>query len=231
MTQNFIPWDWNAVNDKSPWLTPCEESYYYANKWRHAGKQSVLDLGCGLGRHALLFAKAGFCTTGVDISKEAINHLKAYSRENNVNILAKVADMQQLPFHDDAFDCVFSMHAAGHCDTAGMKIILSEIKRVLKPEGSVFLTLCSKDDDAFADALLNELPLYSVLIPCMLRTDAGSRSYCRSGDITPRRAEQPAQTHRGRNNRQHAPRPTAGHRPWTRATNRKGTEPEAFALP
>lgn len=36
---------------------------------RHApGARSLLDLGCGSGRHAAEFAKAGFAVTGVDIS-------------------------------------------------------------------------------------------------------------------------------------------------------------------
>ena len=43
-------WDWQAV-DNSIWLDPCEESYYYVNKWKKAGCKSVLDLGCGYGWH------------------------------------------------------------------------------------------------------------------------------------------------------------------------------------
>ena len=162
-TQNYIPWDWNAVSDKSFWLDPCEESYYYANKWRREGRQSLLDLGCGLGRHAVLFAKAGFKTTGMDISEEALAFLRRYSKENGADVMTRRADMRELPFQDDAFDCIFSMHAAGHCDTAGMKTILSEIKRVLKPEGALFLTLCSKETYSFADASLPRLDANTVV--------------------------------------------------------------------
>ena len=149
---NFIPWDWSVVSDRSVWLDPCEESYYYAEKWKRQGRKSVLDLGCGLGRHSVLFAKYGFKTTALDLSDEAIDFLKKYRREQNTDILCKTGNMNAMPFAADAFDCIFAMHSAGHCDTKGFGEILSEIKRVLKPDGTVFMTLCSKETYTFAES-------------------------------------------------------------------------------
>ncbi|MBR6336633.1 MAG: methyltransferase domain-containing protein, partial [Ruminococcus sp.] len=104
------------------------------------------------GRHALLFAEMGFKVTAIDISSEAIGFLRKACKEKEVDILSKVADMTELPFNDNAFDCVFAMHSAGHCDTAGMKNLLAEIKRVLKPNGVVFMTLCSKETYSYVEA-------------------------------------------------------------------------------
>ena len=155
MEQETIPWDWNMVTDKSKWLEPSEECYYYAEKWKREGRKSVLDLGCGLGRHSVFFARQGFKTTAVDLSEEAIRFLKDYRKEQNVDVLCKVGDMCQLPFADSAFDGIFAMHSAGHTDTEGMVSVMSEIKRVLKPEGAVFMTLCSKETWSFKNC---ELP-------------------------------------------------------------------------
>ena len=80
--KNYDPFDWNTIKDKYVWLTPCEESRYYAAKWRGEGRMSLLDLGCGLGRHSLLFAQSGFKVTAVDISDDALSFLKRYSKEN-----------------------------------------------------------------------------------------------------------------------------------------------------
>ena len=148
---NTKPWDWNMVEDKAFWLDPCEESYYYANKWKREGRKSLLDLGCGLGRHSVLFANCGFKVTAMDLSDEALDHLKKLRREQGLNIACRKADMMDMPFSDDAFDCVFAMHSAGHCDTEGMKKVLSEIRRVLKPGGTVFMTLCSKESYTFLE--------------------------------------------------------------------------------
>ena len=150
--KGYIPFDWNVVKNKDHWLEPCEESYYYAQKWRGEGRKSVLDLGCGLGRHAILFAKCGFKVTATDISKEALDFLKKYRREQGVDIACRMADMENLPFADDAFDCIFAMHSAGHADTEGMKRVMNEIRRVLKPDGAVFMTLCSKETWTYAES-------------------------------------------------------------------------------
>ena len=161
--KEYIPFDWNAVEDKSTWLEPCEESWYYAEKWRREGRRSVLDLGCGLGRHSVLFAKYGFKVTALDISADALKYLRKYSDEQNVIITGKRADMENMPFADDAFDCIFAMHSAGHADTAGMKKIMSEIKRVLKPGGEVFMTLCSKETWTYAESGLPKLDENTVI--------------------------------------------------------------------
>ena len=152
MEKSYIPFDWKNVDDKTLWLDPCEESYYYAEKWKREGRHSVLDLGCGLGRHSILFAKYGFKVTAMDCSAEALDFLKKYRREQNVDFTIKRADMENMPFATDAFDCIFAMHSAGHSDTAGMNKILGEIKRVLKPDGTIFMTLCSKDTWTYAES-------------------------------------------------------------------------------
>lgn len=157
-----VGWEWKKV-DNPVWLNPCEESYYYAKNWKATGCKSVLDLGCGLGRHSILFAKEGFKVTACDISKDAIDYLKKWRREENVDILCKQADMKNLPFADNAFDCIFSYHVISHTDTEGFVGILNEIKRVLRPNGKIFFTLCSKDTWSFTDAGFPRIDENSIL--------------------------------------------------------------------
>lgn len=149
MTQSK-EWEWEKVMDPV-WLEPCEVSYYYARRWKAAGKKSILDLGSGLGRHAMLFARNGFKVTAVDLSEYAINHLRTWQKKEKVDILSKVSDMNELPFQDNAFDCIWAYHVISHTDTKGFLIVLNEIKRVLKPNGEIFFTLCSKDSSVFKD--------------------------------------------------------------------------------
>lgn len=113
---------------------------------------SVLDLGCGLGRHSILFAKEGFRVTAVDISPEAVDYLRKWEKQEHLTITSTCADIKHLPFHDDAFDYIWSYHVISHTDTEGFKQIVSELKRVVKPEGQIFLTLCSKDTWSFTEA-------------------------------------------------------------------------------
>ncbi len=155
-------WNWNSV-EEDKWVQPSEDSVYLAKKWQEEGVCSILDLGCGRGRHALYFTKKGFKVTAVDLSAEAIEYNKKFQKEQGVDYLCKRADMMKLPFADDAFDRVFSYHVISHQDTVGVQHVLQEIARVLKPGGKVFLTLCSKEHYAFSQSDFPRLDENTVL--------------------------------------------------------------------
>lgn len=55
---------------------------------------SVLDLGCGQGRDAIVFARQGLTVTGVDISPTGIEQMIAFGRSNNLRITGVVADIR-----------------------------------------------------------------------------------------------------------------------------------------
>lgn len=59
MTIESKSWNWKIVNanKEREWLLPSQEVYYLIDRWKTLNKKSVLDLGCGIGRHALLFSK------------------------------------------------------------------------------------------------------------------------------------------------------------------------------
>lgn len=86
----------------------------------------VLDIGCGGGRE--YFAKK-YEMYGVDISPVAVENAKRFYRE------VKLADVNQIPYEDNSFDCVMSMDLLGHIPINQKEQILSEIHRVLKPGG------------------------------------------------------------------------------------------------
>ena len=163
MKERFKPFDWSMVTDKTLWLTPCEESYYYVEKWRREGRYHVLDMGCGLGRHSLLFAKNGFKVTALDISDDALTFLEKESEAQNLPVCCINANMERMPFPNQSFDCIFALHSAGHADTEGMHRIMNEITRVLKPGGAVFITLCSKEAWTYSESGLPKVDANTVI--------------------------------------------------------------------
>ncbi len=57
----------------------------------------ILDMACGSGRHAVIFAKRGFDVTAVDLSQMLLSDAKASARENDVKInfvLSDILDFQ-----------------------------------------------------------------------------------------------------------------------------------------
>lgn len=140
-------WDWKIVNgsQKEIYKNPSIESYYLLNRWKSQGKNDFLDLGCGLGRHSILFGKNGFKVNCFDISEEAIIRTKEWAEEENLKFSYNTGDMLNLPYEDEQLDCIYCRNVISHTDTEGMKQIIKELYRVLKKNGECYLTLGSKD--------------------------------------------------------------------------------------
>lgn len=141
-------WNWTLEKD-AIWTTPCEESHFLADRWTSAGYRDLLDFGCGLGRHSVFFAKRGFRVSAFDLSPDGVRHLEEWAEREDLTIDARVADMLALPYADASFDCLFAFHVISHTDTEGMGRIVDGIRRVLRPGGEFYVTLCSKESWSF----------------------------------------------------------------------------------
>lgn len=139
-------WDWTVVegDHKAHWLEPAEESYCLISRWRKQGKKDFLDLGCGLGRHTIQFAQAGFKTSGFDLSEEAVARTDEFAKREGLEIELKQGDMLELPYEDASFDCILCRNVISHSDTAGVRKIADELYRVLRDGGECYFTLGSK---------------------------------------------------------------------------------------
>ncbi|ERJ93487.1 class I SAM-dependent methyltransferase [Treponema lecithinolyticum] len=144
-------WQWTQNTNKG-WYTPSEEAYYLVHRWKNKGYTAFLDLGCGLGRHSFLFAQNGFSVDACDLSESAVDEVKRRAQEEHMNVSATTADMDALPYDQNSFDCLLAYHVISHTDTAGIKKIVAQIKRVLKPDGEYFVTLCSKNTWSYKEA-------------------------------------------------------------------------------
>ncbi len=62
-------WNWKIVkeDEEEYWKNPSMESYYLVNRWKSLDKNDFLDLGCGIGRHSILFGKNDFNVSCFDI--------------------------------------------------------------------------------------------------------------------------------------------------------------------
>ncbi len=144
-------WNWEIVKEykDSIWKNPSIESYYLVNRWKSQNKKDFLDLGCGLGRHSILFGKNGFNVFCFDISENAIDRTRKWAEQENLSLNFKVGDMLNLPYEDKSIDCILCRNVISHTDTEGMKKIIEELKRVLRKDGECYLTLGSKDSWAY----------------------------------------------------------------------------------
>ncbi len=136
-------WNWNNVDEQS-WLQPADDVFYYLYTWKQKNLLKMLDLGCGIGRHSLLFASYGYKVTGFDLSESGLQKLNTLANENQLKLKTVLGNAKNLPFKNESFDCLLAYHAIYHATTPDMKMIINEVSRVLKKEGEVFISFISK---------------------------------------------------------------------------------------
>lgn len=100
----------------------------------------VLDIGCGSGHGSNTLATKFKTVHGVDIAEEAIAYAKEHWQKTNINF--SIGDSLNIPFSDNTFDVVVAFEVFEHL--TDWRKFLSEIKRVLKPNGKVYLSTPNK---------------------------------------------------------------------------------------
>ena len=97
-------------------------------------KWEILDIGCRDGMWLNMLKNAKFKNLrGMDISEKALE----IARKNGHNVIR--GNAQELPFPDEEFHFVSIIHTLEHCPEP-LKV-LSEIKRVLKPNGRILVVV------------------------------------------------------------------------------------------
>ncbi len=106
-------------------------------KFIKSKKGLVLDIGCGTGRNLVKINGSYVC---IDFS---INMLKLAKKKIKASFV--LADASSLPFKENVFDAVI-FHSVLHCLKKKQRLsALSEMKRVMKPSSSAFISVWNKD--------------------------------------------------------------------------------------
>lgn len=129
--------EWAAIAPDSKWLRPER----YVQDWAagFAPGTRVLDLGAGVGRHALWLAAQGCAVTALDAAPEGLAEI---DRQGGVDTV--LGRMDALPFADASFDHVLSWNVIYHGDEDILLRTIAEIRRVLKPGGTYLGTMLSR---------------------------------------------------------------------------------------
>ncbi len=126
---------------------------------------TLLDVGCGEGRHAIAAAKLGFRVTGVDFIPEALERARAYACQADVPIHSRRhqqvkpgrvcfrrGDVFNLPFAADSFDIVLDCGCLHHQRKGDWPAYKANILKILRPRGYYLLSVFSPKFHLFAGA-------------------------------------------------------------------------------
>ncbi|MFQ5543853.1 MAG: class I SAM-dependent methyltransferase [Nitrospiria bacterium] len=103
----------------------------------------VLDLGCGEGRHAALFAKAGYQTIGLDYQPQALTRASRLCGKNRARPHFIVGDLFHLPLAQNSFDLLIDYGCFHHVRKRDTALYLGIILSLLKPGGYLLLSCFS----------------------------------------------------------------------------------------
>ena len=106
------------------------------------GAQTILDLGCGTGRHVLYFGQRGFTVYGIDSAPTGLALTQQRLRHAGLTAHLLHHDVfDGLPFGEAFFDAILPAQVIHHARLAQIYSLVDEIIRVLKPNGLLFVTV------------------------------------------------------------------------------------------
>ena len=144
------------------WFSDWFDSHYYHILYQHRdykeaekfidnlknylnlkSSDTILDLACGKGRHAIYLNKLGFEVTGLDLSPQSIHHAKQFE---NDRLKFFVHDMRQV-WENKKFDYVFNLFTSfGYFKTdAEHAQAIQSMAGNLKPDGKLLLDFLNTD--------------------------------------------------------------------------------------
>ncbi|WP_160672214.1 class I SAM-dependent methyltransferase [Clostridium sp. C8-1-8] len=111
------------------------------------GYKTILDLGCGDGRHSIYFNKEGFEVYASDINCHNIHkHVNALDI-TNVSICEH--SFVDIPYSDGFFDVVICTSTIHHAKVYDIKRAIIEVYRILKPQGYFIFDILSDKDESY----------------------------------------------------------------------------------
>lgn len=104
----------------------------------------ILDVPCGTGRHASIFARKGFSVTGIDISNACIRIARKHCKGR---VVLRKGDMRNLGAYQGKFDVVLNLFSSfGYFQSDQLNAhVLRQMCQALNPGGRLVIHLINRD--------------------------------------------------------------------------------------
>ena len=120
---------------------------------------SVLDVCCGSGRHALELARRGDRVTGIDVSAEAIAYARRAAGDERLAVDLWVGDVRALPTDVRADVAICMGNAFGYLEHAGTQAFLADLAAIVRPGGALVVDYGFVAESVLPGLVLEEEPM------------------------------------------------------------------------
>ena len=145
---------WTAAGDEASWTTwaknmaQASPSHLLENilSDSHKANARALDLACGVGRNFEPLTQCGFQVIGIDATLAAVQHCHERVVTARIPASPVCAVAQLLPIRNASINLVLAIGILFHLTRSELTSALSEIRRILEPEGEAILHFLGIDD-------------------------------------------------------------------------------------
>jgi tellurite methyltransferase len=144
-------WDrnWSNPEQRARWLEPHPSVQALVPLLRARGLTRVLDVGCGVGRHAQYLASQGFTCAGIHASQSGLEYARVQATQAGLHIDYRVGPFYALPYADRSFDALIAWNVIYHGDLEVAQRAIDEFARVLVRGGLYIGTMLSQRNRAY----------------------------------------------------------------------------------
>ena len=165
LDQQSQHWESNFSNKPEMFgLTPSLSAKKALKLFQEKKISKIVEIGAGLGRDTIFFAKNEIHTTALDYSSSGIKVINQKTKKDNLSnyISTKLFDVREkLPFEDNSIEACYShMLYCMALTTNDLKKLNNEIKRILKPRGINIYTVRHINDGDFENGIHRGEDLY-----------------------------------------------------------------------
>jgi ubiquinone/menaquinone biosynthesis C-methylase UbiE len=134
-------WESGDFGQVAKLIEPIAEQFMARIELRPGMK--VLDAACGTGNLAVIAARRGCATSGLDIAANLVAQARERARKESLDIEYTEGDAEAMPYPDASFDAVVSMY--GVMFAPRPERVVNELQRVVKPGGLIALANWTPD--------------------------------------------------------------------------------------
>jgi SAM-dependent methyltransferase len=142
----YEAWDknWTSDDERNKWLEPDPLVRAMIPLLEQRGFSRLLDLGCGVGRHAHYLVSQGFTCVGIDGSESGLAWARERAAVARLAIDYRVGTFYDVPLADRSFEAIIAWNVIYHGDHDIAQQAVDEIARLLVPGGLYVGTMLSK---------------------------------------------------------------------------------------